>query len=957
LTIENKRLKRKLRTYEKSHNDSSHNEALFEVRFHGLPSNKRRELEELLRNFVTKASRSPRQSDPSPSTRDSAAPRPSPFGYSTLGSSNIPSSLLAGPYSSHSHSRVVDSGYASLTFSGQPLSARSGKGSVGETGVPIESDRTKEIHNYLSDIPVGLLPTRSGPMTERERKKSVVRKLEQLFAGRDSSGAHQHPKQQERLAQSAARHDRRVTEASGVLWQPEGTREARIMLKEGDAAPINDPSPTSDSRSKSDDRDTTMIDDHGDDDDDLFEQRPTRPLDLDPYRAQVPAENMQYIRHLGFSPPDEVEMEVQPDGHGWIHLNVLTNMAQLHFMNVTPHFVQKSISDYSKMLELSPDGRKVRWKGGKRVTISRSSSSPDQEVGSTSGIQSKHLAGFDRGSSLHLSERSAFSRRQRNKLAYSPIFRTREDSEADTGMDDEMNYQFSNPVPASTGLASSSKRNILGKQRAAIAEDPATLIFYQDFGFYTDLNGGPLSEGGKHLSNYKRVATAPVGAPDAKGKLERLRKMEYEKGPLSQPKPDNLSSSGREESSASPMESGLKVILPTRKSDNSTSPSSVDPIDLEASGIGGVEPADNFSINVRSLQHKGDTLETSSFAKQRSKAYPVRIRNALLSRGRNSSAAGKGISSPTATGSSLRKFGTTRSVVQREIIGSKRTDLPASALPAAVFYHRSSDDEDDDDDEDDEDDDVNYGEDEDTTESDEMPKSAPQHMDWAAGVASKPSSGSESEDNDDDDDDDDDDDFSDDDEDKIPRTRSTNLPKIISGATIRPMVRKNRKHTTIRPTQPLVSSGSSESIDLLATARSVDQHSIRRRDREFDATIADRLAEIIPAGSSAATADGGSGFASPAYKRDTSGAASASAATDSPTHQQPSMAAVVAAAMAAARGEMPPPLTHQHQLTQRERGGNIGSKHGVKRSRRSDEGSTPRARKSPKFDQSGSESS
>lgn len=53
------------------------------------------------------------------------------------------------------------------------------------------------------------------------------------------------------------------------------------------------------------------------------------------------------------------------------------------------------------------------------------------------------------------------------------------------------------------------------------------------------------------------------------------------------------------------------------------------------------------------------------------------------------------------------------------------------------------------------------------------------------------------------------------------------------------------------------------SLDLLAAARKLDPEAVRQQEREYDAIMADRLAEEIPAGSSAATAGGGSGFASP----------------------------------------------------------------------------------------------
>jgi len=54
------------------------------------------------------------------------------------------------------------------------------------------------------------------------------------------------------------------------------------------------------------------------------------------------------------------------------------------------------------------------------------------------------------------------------------------------------------------------------------------------------------------------------------------------------------------------------------------------------------------------------------------------------------------------------------------------------------------------------------------------------------------------------------------------------------------------------------------SVDFLATARQFDPTAVRVQEREYDAALADRLAEEIVAGSSAATAGGGSGFNTPA---------------------------------------------------------------------------------------------
>jgi len=61
---------------------------------------------------------------------------------------------------------------------------------------------------------------------------------------------------------------------------------------------------------------------------------------------------------------------------------------------------------------------------------------------------------------------------------------------------------------------------------------------------------------------------------------------------------------------------------------------------------------------------------------------------------------------------------------------------------------------------------------------------------------------------------------------------------------------------------------SDDEVDFLAAARELDPEAVRQKEREYDANIAERLAEEIPAGSSAATAGGGSGFPSPAAEID-----------------------------------------------------------------------------------------
>ncbi|RMZ81999.1 hypothetical protein DV737_g2310, partial [Chaetothyriales sp. CBS 132003] len=101
------------------------------------------------------------------------------------------------------------------------------------------------------------------------------------------------------------------------------------------------------------------------------DQRPTRPLDLDIHRAQIAADNMEYLSHLGQVVP-QASTSGDNKESSWIYLNLLISMAQLHTISVTPTFIRRAIRKMSTKLEISADGHKVRWKGGlEGTTLSR----------------------------------------------------------------------------------------------------------------------------------------------------------------------------------------------------------------------------------------------------------------------------------------------------------------------------------------------------------------------------------------------------------------------------------------------------------------------------------------------------------------------------------------------------------------------------------------------------------
>jgi hypothetical protein len=792
LTIANKKLKQKLRKYEKPYDAHLQEEKLFEVRFHGLPDHKKKELEETLRKFAVGLDESPSSESP-------------PVGYAPpLGRKTT---------SSHTSTRFAESGYASLSVFGQnSTSTPSGHDSNYRQLSKSAFNRQQEnVQSYLHDIPSGLLPKHTVAMTEKSKKKLVVRRLEQIFAEkRPATGGHPQPLQQQEVAQSAARADKQAKDASGQRATQEGVREARIMplqADDEDIAVVDRDPPDSlqwiGPPITIDEQDLTGSS--------LPDQRPTRPLDLDPYRAQAPLENMEYIRHLGFTPPDMISGQAPEDGHGWIYLNLLINMAQLHTINVAPDFVKNAVTEYSSKFELSHDGRKIRWKGGHDVTRTSSdssseqlsSASPDEHVkfgkSSSKRVKMNHGASGELDPVRQARRIARLQKEQdKNKLAYTPLFFHKVDSDSDEDFYtiDQISTPSSVPVHLtgdSSRLGSSAMKSSSSRKR----RDDGPIIFYNKARFCTDLSGDRRGFSAVTHASYNSFTSRPIGVkPGTASEINKILESEEQKGPLDDPSTFQDRMEIDEYPGSSDTELGFPLDLPRGDKSPKESP---EVIELEASGIGGVQPRDNFAINVRLRQTRlneqpGVVAVRRAMTKQ--KLYSRKILDILNNRqNQTSSEHAGGASSP---------------VISQEIISISRKDLPNSTLPPASFLPFDS----------------SFGDADSDLESD---------------VSSSPSRFSS----------------------------SSNL----APATALQLLNISPTGTGANAYSPVASGGSVDfekdedqsdsGSDLSATARTLDPVTIRASEREYDSNMAGRLTEEIPAGSSAAAAGGGSGFNSP----------------------------------------------------------------------------------------------
>ncbi|KAI1108173.1 frequency clock protein [Nemania sp. NC0429] len=633
LTIENKRLREELRKLKQMGPDSMRNDKLFEVKVHGLPSMKRRELEATLRDFTTKLERS--------STRASTS-RKKTSGKSKEGHSSASKHASS---TSGSNSRPVDSAYASLgTGDSSSSNLLAGQGRAAR----LQSNQN--IQAYLRDIPEGLWP-KPTVMTEHEKKKLVVKRLEHLFTGKmghidrpasrnttqpiaediemqDSAAKVEPPKEAAREAVIRTGEKRQKASRSRVAASTSITQTQSQYYS-------NSQSNADQSNSHDNDKDSGSGSGHGggsgrrsandgkalspQDSMQPSEQRPTRPRDLDPDRRQVPADNMEYIRHLGIVAPESQlhfsARDVSPDEEGWVYLNLLGNLAQLHILNVTSDFIRSAVSEKSTKFQLSPDGRKIRWRGGDEGTRftsdSGSKSQSDQSSDETDGSNEHGQRKKAKGSKLNLGFQDSNSS---ESFHYKPLFVRRPGSFGDdqqSGMDDsgssgEGQSEDSNPGGRSKWDQSGVST---GRSQRKRRRDGA-IIYYSGAPFCTDLSGDygevspdtyDMTSSGDHRMQEDPVHLHLVHRPSvhrtASGSSIPFK-------PLSEPNPystmsmslSGASDAGEKEKTESDTDDCIDADFSW--SDSSDTDHQAELPNLEASGLAHVRPEDHFVIVV-----------------------------------------------------------------------------------------------------------------------------------------------------------------------------------------------------------------------------------------------------------------------------------------------------------------------------------------------------------------------
>ncbi|KAG5949617.1 hypothetical protein E4U53_005820 [Claviceps sorghi] len=638
LTVEIQKLKEELKKYKQRGPNMLRKDKLFEIKYHGLSKRKRRELETTLRDFAGTIEGSLDVSSSRQKKSLRQANRDNMYSASAAASKHASSS-------SGSNNRPNDSAYASMS---------SGANSSGTfLGRPATNSRAKndlKVENYLRDIPEGLYP-RHTILTDRERKKLVVRRLEQLFTGKFSGRHGRRLKQKlqdpgmlapglDSDVQLKYPRDQQTTFPSG----PVASREAKILPQDQQSGPFDKKSRSRDNLSASNSNgDQADSGGNGNSNPSKIntspaqpptpDQRPTRVKDLDPDRVQIPSENMEYIRHLGLVPPElltDSHSDVQPDTDGWVYLNLLCSLAQLHIVNVTPSFVRSAVTEISTKFQLSPDGRKIRWRGGSEGTRFSSDSSndssqttPDSREAYPTSVEEPckrqktgNSSGYEFQSGESSKSRSKFEPQTSTTsdgFHYKPLFAHNSSPNGETSLDDTLSsfgpIEDSNIDESREGLSGSGTSN-----RRKRRHDGA-IIYYSGAPFCTDLAGDPGD-------------TSPATYMLSSGQDYREQQLQIDQ-------PSTHLSASESSLTSRPLRDwnhdgdfnlkmdvdGLEDV-PDLANDSESDPDSLDMefywstgqqfmefVSLEPCGLGGVMPDDHFMVVVTTKRHK-DELPT-----------------------------------------------------------------------------------------------------------------------------------------------------------------------------------------------------------------------------------------------------------------------------------------------------------------------------------------------------------
>jgi len=394
---------------------------------------------------------------------------------------------------------------------------------------------------------------------------------------------------------------------------------------------------------------------------------------------------------------------------GWIYLNLLISMAQLHIINVTPDFVRSAVADVSEKLELSQDGRRIRWTGGSEGTR-LSSDSGNSSVRQRSDSDSlddfrkkrrKINVGRFVSAPTHTNTHVPAETARGSDIHYKPLFHHQQSSSEESSTNDSNSCFSSGMDWGKKALGPPTKNRLASGSHGKTRGDDGSIVFYNKAQFFTDLSGDqgnmPVPSRtvklGKDVSSDYRYALGSRPCERRRsisrtpsGSYLPLRPFkDYSKAP-------DLFQTQETRPKTPELLTGIPDLdLPAWSLEESTF-SSNRLLDLHATGLGGTQPADHFAIAVHTRRTVLDGLEEAHFPRFSKPSSNLKMFLRKVSG--SSSAAPQYLDHQHTAGSDASRSANLETIsssrnetpIKSQIISTQLCELQPSRLPEPSYY-------------------------------------------------------------------------------------------------------------------------------------------------------------------------------------------------------------------------------------------------------------------------------
>lgn len=569
--MQNKTLKRQLKRYGKTQSIGKEHNGLFEVRIHSLPPDKKHELEVILHNFSATINSAQHKPDSMLAARRQCLDRLSDR-VSKLSSPSPPSM------------QALDSAYASVSATGVTVPT------VPSAFTRPDTVLYQQVHDTAfhgaSSVPQ---PPDEAMILDRKKQEFIVQKLEQIF-GNDPGTFGESNEADKSL--------------KNVQYRPLVAPTAPVV-NETSARPIDE--------SVSIRREN--IDSAGAQSDHISRTGNFLPRrsEANQYQQRLSPDQIRHLRHPGVASP--IAEPGPQASHEWVYLNLLVNMAQLHTLNVTPECVRKAIYDSSTKLVLSDDGCKVRWRGFSQETgpspddLYKFAATPSADSPIPGSVEKLEQDGLgpsnERKDSVHeystsyLQDTTSPGRHQSSilnnaadsNLQYRPMFapRKRRSARSHCGVKDDRSV--------GSDTTSSSMASCLAQAKMDNQSGP--MIFLDRDPFFLDLSADFPDSDRLDRTLYGRLVEQPLGRHN--GSTEMYKEPEKRSSYALPTASGEALRHGNSLHESIPFPS-LTIYDDDPPSSPGNSTTGAEPVELEASGIGGIQLEDNFAIDVKMEQ-------------------------------------------------------------------------------------------------------------------------------------------------------------------------------------------------------------------------------------------------------------------------------------------------------------------------------------------------------------------